>query len=112
MLWFWRCAFDYTYGFNNKEFIIEGSGFGFKRVYKYPFEQIDSFRYEGKQKLFGRDVISRYVSRFSSSDANDLRLLIFNKNGKLLGIKFKSTDLLLDKLKALKPEKFRLQAKK
>ncbi len=105
-LWCWRCGFDYTYSYNPKEFIIERRGLGMEKIYKYSFTDIENISYECDRKLFKRDGIDKYASRFSSSDANDLRLAIVQQNGKRIGVMFKSTGALLDKMKKLQPAKF------
>ncbi len=105
-LWCWRCGFDYTYSFNPKEFIVEQAGLGFSKTYRYPFSEIESISYACDRKLFKRDGVNKYVSRFSSSDANDLRLIVVLKDGKKLGVMIKSTAIILDKIKKIQPDKF------
>lgn len=108
MLWLWRCGFDYAYTISDSGIMVERTMFGRrKKVWIYPMDEIECVVLYFKRKLFQKDAVGKYYSRFSSIDANNVHLIILNENGSRKGIMIKSTDRFFRRIRKNHPDKVR-----
>lgn len=104
-LWIWRCGISYIYTISDAGITIERTGFWMKKTWFYPLTEVEGVVLYFKRKLFQKDVVGSYISRFSSLDANNIHLIIVNEGGKRKGIMIKSTDRFFKRLKKNQPGK-------
>lgn len=105
-LWIWRCVYSYTYILTDTEFIVLSHGFGMTRKYSAKLADTESYTNKYVKSFFKRTKLRHYVHRYSSVDGNPLRLIVFNQNGSLRGVLFKSSDKMLSELKKMMADRF------
>ena len=106
LLWFWRCAFIYTYVLTDTQLEIKMQGLGITRLFKMDLNTTESFTNHYVRSFFRKTKIGKYYHCYSSLDPRPQRLLVYRRGQSLEAVIFKCSDEFLQKMQAQMPDKF------
>lgn len=105
-LWCWRCLFSYTYILTDSKLLIEKKGLGFTSCTTVNLADTASFTNNYVRSFFRKTKISQYQHLYAATDPRPQRLLVYTKDGRLIGLLFKVSDGFLATMAKTLPDKF------